>query len=240
MNSHTILQHKSLIEILFKIPLTYSQLKVFGYLCFPNTKPYNHHKLQFWSIPCIFIGYSLNHKGYRCLDIFERIFISHDVNFDKHVFPFAQSSSPTQSICFNPTQSTFFLFFLLLLYPSNLFCHSLMLLIIDFIFLILELMVLFNLQNLMLMFHCMCLILTILLSLHHYLLFLMQVILIKWPPSLRIVYLSLKYLSPSVFLLLVLRLFNNYLSMLLWRMSFKPYKELKINVCSHYQFVESL
>lgn len=58
--------------------------------------PYNHHKLEFRSIPCTFLGYSSNHKGYRCLVPSGRIYISRDVLFDEANFPFAsKSSSPS-------------------------------------------------------------------------------------------------------------------------------------------------
>jgi hypothetical protein len=42
-----------------------------------------------------FIGYSALHKGYKCLDSDSgRVYISHDVIFDEHVFPFDKLSSP--------------------------------------------------------------------------------------------------------------------------------------------------
>ena len=46
----------------------YSFLRTFGCACWPNLRPYNEKKLQFRSKPCVFLGYSDKHKGYKCLD----------------------------------------------------------------------------------------------------------------------------------------------------------------------------
>ena len=49
-----------------------------------------HKKLQFCSKRCVFLGYSDSHKGFKCLDPSEgRVYISRDIVFDEHVFPFA-------------------------------------------------------------------------------------------------------------------------------------------------------
>jgi hypothetical protein len=58
----------------------------------------------------VFLGYSLLHKGYKCLHIStNRTYISHDVVFDETIFPFTQTSSdstlPSSSILpLNPDQ----------------------------------------------------------------------------------------------------------------------------------------
>lgn len=44
----------------------YSTLKVFGCKCFPYLRGNNKHKFQAKTFPCVFIGYSNLHKGYRC------------------------------------------------------------------------------------------------------------------------------------------------------------------------------
>ncbi|RVW97157.1 Retrovirus-related Pol polyprotein from transposon TNT 1-94 [Vitis vinifera] len=92
-----LLKNKSPLEVLFHQKPSYSQLKVFGCMCYPNLRPFNHHKLQFRSIPCTFLGYSLNHKGYKCLSPNGNILISRDVIFDEHAFPFAQLQSQKQT-----------------------------------------------------------------------------------------------------------------------------------------------
>ncbi|KAM1069966.1 hypothetical protein ACFX15_001756 [Malus domestica] len=81
-------------ELLFFKPPDYSRLKVFGCRCFPWLKPYTHSKLEAKSKSCVFLGYSLQHKGYRCLDpVTNRLYISRHVQFDEATYPF--KSSPT-------------------------------------------------------------------------------------------------------------------------------------------------
>jgi histone deacetylase 1/2 len=68
----------------------YHFLRAFGCACWPNVRPYNTRKLSFRSRLCVFLGYSQQHKGYKCLDRSSgRIFISRDVVFDEQVFPYA-------------------------------------------------------------------------------------------------------------------------------------------------------
>ncbi len=70
-------------------------MHMFGCACWPHIRPYNQHKLDFRSKPCIFIGYSPSHRGYKCLHLpTSRIYISRNVIFDEYVFPF-QNSSPS-------------------------------------------------------------------------------------------------------------------------------------------------
>lgn len=127
-----ILKHKSPIEVLFKTPPIYSQLKVFGYLCFPNTRPYNCYKRQFRYIPCTFIGYNLNHKGYKCLDASEIIFYISWCYLWWACFSFC-TIFLSYSVYFL-LSLLHFPFFLLLLYLSNLFSYNPMLLITIFYF----------------------------------------------------------------------------------------------------------
>jgi hypothetical protein len=57
------------LQRLFKTPPIYFLLKIFGCACWPHLRPYNRHKVSFRSKPCVFIGYSSLHKGYKCLDM---------------------------------------------------------------------------------------------------------------------------------------------------------------------------
>ena len=76
-------------ELLFKATPRYHTLKAFGYACYPWLQPYATHKLDAKSKLCVFLGYSLNHSGYRCLDpVTHRVYVSRHVTFDEHLFPF--------------------------------------------------------------------------------------------------------------------------------------------------------
>jgi len=88
----------------------YKFLKSFGCTCFSFLRPYNSHKFDFHSKECVFLGYSNNHKGYKCLDASGRTFISKDVVFNEVKFPYPDLF-PSQKVCSvlpdGPTLSTF-------------------------------------------------------------------------------------------------------------------------------------
>lgn len=103
--SHTTIPYTSLFN---KAP-NYSFLRVLGCLCFPYTRDYNSHKLQLRALPCIFLGYALAQKGYRCLHLAtNKVFVSINVKFDEATFPFrinsaSPSSQPSLTDCtFSP------------------------------------------------------------------------------------------------------------------------------------------
>ncbi|KAL4587851.1 hypothetical protein LXL04_000725 [Taraxacum kok-saghyz] len=87
-----ILNYESPYQRLYqKIP-DYAFLKTFGCLCYPYLRPYNSYKIDFWSKPCIFLGYSASHKGYICFDqSTSKIYISRHVVFDEDTFPYKRS-----------------------------------------------------------------------------------------------------------------------------------------------------
>jgi len=93
-----LLQNNSPFELLFKKPRDYNFLRTFGSACWPNLHPYNSNKLQPRSLQCVFMGYSLRHKGYKCLHIpTGRLYFSRDVIFQEDTYPFINSSKPTVS-----------------------------------------------------------------------------------------------------------------------------------------------
>ncbi|KAL4581705.1 hypothetical protein LXL04_006232 [Taraxacum kok-saghyz] len=94
-------------RVLYNKTLDYGFLKTFACLCFPFLRPYNSHKIDFRSKPCVFIGYSASHKGYLCYhQPTSRIYIARHVVFDEDVFPYTSpilSSTPNSS---SPSTST--------------------------------------------------------------------------------------------------------------------------------------
>jgi len=85
-----VIQNQTPYERLYGHAPDYTFLRTFGCAVWPNMRPYNSKKLQFRSKRCVFLGYSHMHKGFKCLDPTEgRVYISRDVVFDEHVFPFA-------------------------------------------------------------------------------------------------------------------------------------------------------
>ncbi|PNY13707.1 putative copia-type protein, partial [Trifolium pratense] len=78
---------------LFKRHPQYSGLRVIGCQCFPSLRYQGKNKFSAKTYPCVFIGYSPMHKGYRCLDPkTKRVYISRHVVFDETTFPFKPSS----------------------------------------------------------------------------------------------------------------------------------------------------
>ena len=75
-------------EQLHNVKPNLSYLKTFGCKCFPLLSPYNTHKLQPKTIPCIFLGYPPTTKGYMCQDpITKKLYISRHVLFNETEFP---------------------------------------------------------------------------------------------------------------------------------------------------------
>ncbi|KAJ9553489.1 hypothetical protein OSB04_017534 [Centaurea solstitialis] len=76
-------------EHVFKHKPDFSFLRVFGCQCYPHLRPYNKHKMDFRSTPCVFLGYSTTHHGYRCYDPqSDRIYVARHVRFNEQSFPF--------------------------------------------------------------------------------------------------------------------------------------------------------
>jgi hypothetical protein len=84
---------------LYGVAPSYEHLRVFGCACYPNLSAKTAHKLAPRSTRCIFLRYSTDHKGYRCLDLTtNNIVISRHVVFDEADFPFSASPRLTNDL----------------------------------------------------------------------------------------------------------------------------------------------
>lgn len=79
------LHNRSPWELLFHSVPDLTHLRVFGCTYFPLLRPYDTHKLQPHTKPCIFLGYPAYSKGYICLEPSSHsIFISRHVLFNEN------------------------------------------------------------------------------------------------------------------------------------------------------------
>jgi hypothetical protein len=103
-----ILSNESPFFKLYHQQPDYSLLRVFRCACYPVLRPYTPHKLVFKSKQCIFLGFSSNHKGYRCFDLVSRkVYLSRNVVFDESLFPaIHRSLSPAPSRDVLPAESS--------------------------------------------------------------------------------------------------------------------------------------
>lgn len=86
---------KSPYKCLFNCSHDYQFLRIFSAACWPNLCPFNKNKIDYHSVLCIFLGYSLDCKGYRRLHPSSgHIYVFCDVQFDEHIIPFQTSSPP--------------------------------------------------------------------------------------------------------------------------------------------------
>jgi hypothetical protein len=92
------LQQKSPYQILYQSLPDISFLKVFGSLCFASTIKANRLKLDSRSRKCVHLGFKQGVKGYILFDLHSKVlFLSRDVIFFEHIFPYQCSSSVSTS-----------------------------------------------------------------------------------------------------------------------------------------------
>ncbi|RVW73295.1 Retrovirus-related Pol polyprotein from transposon RE1 [Vitis vinifera] len=88
-----LLGGKSPFELLYGYSPHYENFHPFGCRVYPCLHDYMPNKLSPRSIPCIFLGYSPSHKGFRCLDpTTSRLYITRHAQFDETHFPTVPSS----------------------------------------------------------------------------------------------------------------------------------------------------
>lgn len=82
-----VLDHTSPYETLYRSKPDYTLLRVFGCLCYPFLGDICDDRLSPKSIPCIFVGYAPNHKGYLCYDPHSlKSYTSRHVTFHESTF----------------------------------------------------------------------------------------------------------------------------------------------------------
>ena len=75
-----VLSMKSPFEVLFGRVPSYDNFRIFGCRVYPYLRDYADHKLSLRSIPCVFIGYHSQYKGFLCLDpVSSRVFVTRHV-----------------------------------------------------------------------------------------------------------------------------------------------------------------
>lgn len=113
-----------------KVPFTtlynkepdYHVLRTFGSACFPCLRPYQSNKFDFHTKKCVFLGYSGNHKGYRCLSPLGRTYTSKHVCFIEQDFLFSTNFLQNPSAINN--ESPPILSWLPILQSSTTFQHN--------------------------------------------------------------------------------------------------------------------
>lgn len=94
-------------KILGKI-VDYSLFRVIGCAFYPYLRLHNFQKFQLHTTNSVFIGYNTKHKGYKCLDITDRVYIAKKVEFNESSFPFTCGFSLTKQIDGKTTSCNWF------------------------------------------------------------------------------------------------------------------------------------
>ena len=81
---------ETLQKSLPSLPIPHLSLKVFGCTAFVHIPHHARHKLEPRAIRCVFVGYGVHQKGYRCYHpLTRRMYITMDVTFhEQHMFFF--------------------------------------------------------------------------------------------------------------------------------------------------------
>jgi hypothetical protein len=102
-----LLSNKSPFEFLYNRPPSFDHLRVFGCLCYA-TVVHPIQKFEPRATRCVFVGYPTGQKGYKLYNLeTNKFFVSRDVRFCEHSFPFSQF--PASSTSQTPPLSSAFL-----------------------------------------------------------------------------------------------------------------------------------
>ncbi|XP_074345088.1 uncharacterized protein LOC141684147 [Apium graveolens] len=83
-----VLGNKTPYEVLFEKLPEYDHIKAYGCLAFAANPSQHGDKFGPRGVPCVFVGYPFNQKGYNLLDLTtKRTFVSRDVTFHESIFP---------------------------------------------------------------------------------------------------------------------------------------------------------
>ena len=74
--------------------------------------------MQFCLVPCTFVGCSHKHKGYKCLDLSGKIYISKHVTFDENMFSFLSTTILECSTVSNHVNTSSWLPLLTTIHPT--------------------------------------------------------------------------------------------------------------------------
>jgi len=89
-----VLNYDSPYQLLFHKEPDYKFFKTFGCACYPLLRPYNFKKFDFKSSLCIFLGYNNIHKGYKCLALNGKVYMTRHVLFNETLFPYNIQQNP--------------------------------------------------------------------------------------------------------------------------------------------------
>ena len=92
-----VLKGKTLYEVLYYKKPFYDHIKIFGTLCFAQSKRIKD-KFAPRGRKCVFLSYPFGQKGWKVFDLeTQEFFVSRDVIFHENISPYAMSSTSAQS-----------------------------------------------------------------------------------------------------------------------------------------------
>lgn len=95
----SIRNNKTLVKVLYGTVPIYTHLTIFGCLFYAFVTKLHTHKFDPRCVSCVFLGYPFTKKGYKVYNLLAKTsFISKDVIFLEHIFPFHATYSEPSSL----------------------------------------------------------------------------------------------------------------------------------------------